>query len=56
MTYALLRGTTRCRHIIPTGGLAHPVEARGAGPGESGEGYNLLEKRVRVRGMLEEAA
>ncbi len=36
MTYALLRGTTRCRHIIPTGGLAHPVDARGTGPGASG--------------------
>jgi hypothetical protein len=39
--------------VIPTEGLAHPLDARGAGPVESGEGNNLMEKRVQVRGMLE---
>ncbi len=40
---------TRRRHIIPTGGLAHPLDATPAGPGESGEGNNLMEKTTSWR-------
>jgi hypothetical protein len=46
----------RCRHIIPGGIGIHPLDARGTGPGQSGEGNDLMEKRVQVCGMLGEAA